>query len=457
MQRHIQRPLLAAILGVLTLGVAGVRADDWPQWLGPQRDGVWREDGILEKFPKEGLKPRWRTKIGEGYSGPAVAGGKVYITDRLLAKGVNNPKSPFDAKSKVGGKERILCLSEADGTILWKHEYDCAYQISYASGPRTTPVVSGGKVYAVGAMGDLFCLDADSGKVVWSKKLIEEYTKNVPFWGFSGHPLVDGNRLICLVGGQGSVAVAFDKDTGAEIWKNLSAKEPGYAPPMIYEIGGKRQLIVWHPESVNSLDPVTGMLIWTQAYGELKSVKAGMTIPTPRQVGDQLYFTNFYNGSLLLNTHGDKQPDIAWRVKGRSELPEDTEGLHCVMSTPFIKGGHIYGVCSYGELRCIDLKTGKRVWSTQAATTKEPVRWAHAFLIENGDRYFLFNELGDLIIAKLSPEKYEEIDRVNLLAPTNTMAGPAGRRVLWSHPAFANRAIFARNDDEIICVPLAAK
>jgi outer membrane protein assembly factor BamB len=448
------RRILASILG-LTLATAAARADDWPQWLGPKRDGVWRETGILAKFPPGGPKVRWRTPISEGYSGPSVAGGKVYITDRVRPKGVNNPDSAFDKKTRVAGVERVLCLNETDGTVLWKHEYSCTYQVSYAGGPRTSPVIAGSKVYTLGAMGNLFCLDADKGTVLWSKDLLKDYLKNITTWGFAGSPLVDGDRLICLVGGPGSVAVAFNKDTGKEIWKALSAKEPGYAPPMIYEIGGKRQLIIWHPESINALDPETGAVYWTQPYGAKNFIKAGLTVPTPRLDGDKLFFTAFYDGPLMLQVYGDKKPRILWQGKGTGETPEKTDGLHSIMPTPVIKDGNIYGVCSYGELRCLDEATGKRIWETYQATTGKSLRWGNAFLVEQGDRFILFNELGDLIIAKLSPKGYQEIDRANILVPTNAMAPPAGRRVIWSHPAFANRCVYARNDKEIICVSMA--
>src|SRR5579871_1880360 len=145
----------------LSLGLSA-RADDWPQWLGPQRDGVWRETGILEKFPTGGPKVRWRKAIGAGYSGPAVAKGRVYVTDRLLKKGVKSPGNPFETPG-VPGKERILCLDEKTGELLWKHEYDCTYRISYADGPRATPLIHEGQVYVLGAMGNLICLDAEKG------------------------------------------------------------------------------------------------------------------------------------------------------------------------------------------------------------------------------------------------------------------------------------------------------
>ena len=432
-------------------------ADDWPQWLGPQRDGVWRETGIVEKFPDGGPKILWRTPVGEGYAGPAVSGGKVYITDYIAAKDAAKPKSAFDAKTRVVGEERVLCLDEKTGEILWKYAYECPYQVSYAAGPRTTPLISGGKVYTLGAMGHLFCFDADKGTILWSKKLIDEYTKNPVFWGFSGHPLIDGNRLICLVGGKGSIVVAFDKDTGKELWKSLSASEPGYSPPMIHTIGGQKMLIQWHPDAINALDTETGTLIWRHPFarGNNKSLKAGMSNITPRVVGDELFVSAFYEGSLMLKLHGQKPPTELWRAGGRDEQPENTQGLHSIMPTPIFKDGYIYGICSYGELRCLDAKTGERLWSTHAATTGKSVRWGNAFLIEQGNQFVIFNELGDLILAKLSPKGYEEISRANILAPTNNLAAPKGRLVVWSHPAFADRSVFARNDREIVRVSLA--
>src|SRR5207244_10041738 len=142
-------------------------------------------------------------------AGPAVAQGRVFITDRILPEGAKNPDNPF-GRSRVEGKERVLCLDEMTGKVLWKYDYDTTYQISYASGPRTIPAVAGDHVYTLGAMGHLYCFNIKTGAIVWSKDLAKEYNSQPPMWGCCGHPLVDGNRLICLVGGKGSVAVAFD-------------------------------------------------------------------------------------------------------------------------------------------------------------------------------------------------------------------------------------------------------
>jgi outer membrane protein assembly factor BamB len=446
----------ASLLPLLLLvPINPARGDDWPQWLGPQRDGVWRENGILERFPKGGPRVRWRVPVGGGYAGPAIAGGKVFVLDRVLAPGSKDPADPFSV-SRSEGVERVLCLDEANGNLLWKHEHPCKYGISYPCGPRCTPVVSGGKVWTLGAMGDLHCLEVETGKVLWSKSFTKDYSAPVPGWGFAAHPLLDGDRLICLVGGAGSVVVAFDKDSGKEKWKALSfEKQPtqlGYCPPMIYRAGGVRQLIIWHPEAVNGLDPETGMLYWSQKF----PLKANLAIPTPRVDGDKLLVTSFYNGARLYRLNPDRPAaNQVWASKGRGESPSQTDNLHSIMCTPFIRDGYIYGVCSYGELRCLKLDDGSRVWEDLRATGKrtEPdERWANAFLVPQGDRWFLFNEKGDLIIAKLSPGGYEEIDRTHILEPTSRLKD---RSVVWSHPAFANNSMYARNDKEIVCVSLA--
>jgi outer membrane protein assembly factor BamB len=439
----------SALLAVVLSGIipAQLHADDWPQWLGPQRDAVWRESGIVETFPADGPKFRWRVPLGGGYSGPAVAAGRVYVMDRQLPPSGSNPANPF-TRAEIPGTERVLCLNEADGKILWQHEYDCTYTVSYASGPRATPAVHEGKVYTLGSEGNLLCLDAEKGTVIWARDFKTDFNVKTPMWGFAGHPLVDGNKLICLAAGEGSVAVAFDKNTGQELWRALSAKEPGYAPPMIYEFAGKRQLIIWHPESVNSLDPETGKVFWTHPL--MPSIRSGMSIPTPRQVGDLLFLTSFYNGSLLLRVDSD-EPSVVWKSKKVSE--KDTDGLHSVMATPLIENGHIYSPCSYGQFRCLKLETGERLWETFAPTSGKSERWGHAFIVKHGDRSFIFSETGDLIIAKLSPEKYDEISRVHLLDPVNR---DPHRLVVWSHPAFANRSVYARNDREMVCVSLAA-
>ncbi len=448
----MRRLLLA--LPVLGLAVTFACADDWPQWLGPKRDGVWREKGILDKFPKDGPKVKWRVDVGAGYSGPAVAGGRVFVTDFIPNPGAKRAGA-FDEKTVVAGQERVLCLNEADGKPLWKFPYPCNYQVSYGSGPRATPLVDGDRVYTLGTMGNLSCLDVKTGEKLWAKDFLTQYkgsgkAAGGAWWGFAASPLIDGDKLICLVGGEGSIAVAFDKKTGKELWRALSASEAGYCPPMIYEQGGQRQLIIWHPDAVVSLDPETGKERWSQEF----KIKAGLSIPTPRLDGDKLFVTAFYDGSLMLKLKPDGSgAEVLYRSKVKDETPNHTTELHSIMPTPFLVDGHIYGVGSYGELRCLEEDTGKRIWMTRVPTGGAEVRWGNAFLVRHEDRFFLFNEKGDLIIARLTPKGYDEVSRAHLLDPDNKLPG---RPVIWSHPAFADKAVFARNDHEIVCVSLAA-
>jgi outer membrane protein assembly factor BamB len=429
-----------ALLTFCLLGVPALRGDDWPQWMGPNRDGVWRERGLVSKFPRGGPKILWRVKIDGGYAGPAVADGRVFVTD-YVTTGDRRPNP--GRRNSLKGTERVLCFDAVSGKPLWKHEYPCDYHISYPSGPRCTPTVSGGKVYTLGAMGDLRCLDAKSGDLVWAKDFRKEYKAQPPMWGFAGHPLVDGQRLFCVVGGEGSVAVAFDKDTGKELWRALSAKEQGYSPPTMIEAGGKRQLLIWHAEAINSLDPESGKVYWTVPL----EPSYGMAIMTPRKWEDYLFAGGIGGVAVLLKLAKDRPAATeVWRGKPRT-------AVYPVNSTPFLEGGYMYGVDQPGPLRCVELASGKRLWETSAPTTgKGPASSATAFLIKNGDHFVLMSETGDLILARLTPEGYKEMSRAKILEPTSDAFG---RRVVWSYPAFANRCVFARNDRELVCVSLA--
>jgi outer membrane protein assembly factor BamB len=435
------------------IAAAGVgRAADWPQWLGADRDGVWRETGLLEKFPRGGPKVLWRVPVGTGYSGPAVVGDRVYVMDRERAKDEKGqPLRP--TRQGILGNERVLCLDAADGKVVWKHEYDCPYTISYPTGPRTTPLVHQGRVWTLGAMGDLFCLDAADGKVRWSKNLVKEYKlEGAQAWGWAAHPLLDGDLLYCLVGGEGSAVVAFNKDTGKEVWKALSSQEVGYSPPMIYEAGGKRQLIIWLSEALYGLDPATGKQYWKVDYPEGAPVqRPAVNIITVRKMKDLLFISTYYHGPMVVKLDADKPgASVVW--KGKSNNPAKPDGLHSLMAAPVFKDGYVYGVGADAELLCFKAETGEQLWKTFDATGGKKADCGTAFIVPQGDRYVLFNDLGDLILAELSPKGYKEIDRAHILEPAEAARG---RDVVWSHPAFARRCVFARNEKEMVCVSLA--
>jgi outer membrane protein assembly factor BamB len=298
----------------------------------------------------------------------------------------------------------------------------------------------------------MFCLEADSGKVVWQKNFADDFQARIPGWGMVASPLVDGDQLITLVGGaDNALVVSFDKATGDERWRALRDSEPGYAPPMLFTFDGTPQVIVWHPHAVSSLNPENGAVYWEIPF----DVKAGLCVPAPRQIGNRLFLTAFYNGPRMIEVGpGGKSAEIVWKGRSNSEAPDRTDGLHSIMPTPWVNETHIYGICSYGQLRCLDAKTGKRLWETREATGDG--RWWNAFLIPHEDRFFIHNEQGDLIIAELSPAGYKELSRAKLVEPTRKSDAPP-RKTIWSHPAFALKSVFARNDREIVRVNLAAE
>ncbi|OWK38478.1 hypothetical protein FRUB_07598 [Fimbriiglobus ruber] len=408
---------------------------------------MWKETGVIEHFPANGPKKLWSVPIRGGYSGPAVVGGLVYVTDYARADGdaTNNPAK----RGELTGKERVLCLDAKTGQKVWKHEYDCTYSVSYPTGPRCTPTVAGGNVYALGAMGNLVCLTAADGKLVWARDFKKDYNTGAPMWGFCGHPLVYKNLVICIVGGDGTVAVAFDKDTGVERWRALSAPEPGYCAPTLIEAGGTKQLVIWHAKSINGLDPDTGKKYWSVPL----EPKYGMAIMAPLKIGDYLFAGGIGHQAVLLKLDPNR-PDVSVVWHGRQGT-----AIYPVNSPPVADGDTIYGVDQPGQLRAVRVSTGERLWSTFKPILGEAkdddyagAGSGTAFLVKHGDRYFLFGETGHLIIARLTPERYEEIGRAKLVEPTGDAMG---RKVVWSYPAFANKCVYVRNDKEIACYSLA--
>lgn len=411
-------------------------AEDWPQWRGPARDGVWRESGIIDVFPAATLEPVWRAEIGGGYSGPTVANGRVYVTDRLT-----KPKQV----------ERVHCFDEQTGKRLWSHEYDCTYQgVGYDAGPRASVTVHDGRAYALGTMGHLNCFEADTGTVLWKKDLNETYKIRMPIWGIAGAPLIEGDLVIVHIGGSGDASiVGLNHLTGAEVWTALADNAP-YSAPIVIEQGKRRVLVCYTGDNVVGLDPGTGRVYWSEPFPP-KQMPIG--IASPVVSGNKLFLTNFFDGSLLLELDQD-QPRVrkVWHRAGPSE--KETDALHSIIATPVIRGDHIYGVDSYGELRCLDLMTGDRVWEDLSAVPK--ARWAAIHFVEHEDRMWMFNEMGELIISKLSPTGFTELSRAQLIAPTRDQLPSRRGGVAWAHPAFANKRVFARNDKELLCVDLAA-
>lgn len=420
---------LAALLTI----APSAQADDWPQWRGENRDGVWREDRVLQKFPAAGPEVVWRAPIGAGYSGPTVAGGKVYVTDRLV-----EPKQI----------ERVHCFDERSGEKLWSHQYDCPYVgVGYQAGPRASVTVDRGSAFALGTMGNLICFDAASGQILWQRDLNADFKIRMPMWGIAAAPLVYRDRVIVQIGGaDGACVVALNAKTGEEVWRALSDRA-GYSAPILIEQAGEDVVVCWTGDSVAGINAKDGNVFWRIPWSP-KNMPIG--ISTPVVQGDRLFVTSFYDGSLMLKLN-QREPtaEKLWLRVGASE--RDTDALQSIISTPVFTPDAIYGCDSHGELRCLDPQTGDRIWTDLTATP--PGRWSNIHFVQNGPLYWLFNERGELIIAELSKQGYHEIDRAAIIAPTTAQLSRRGG-VTWAHPAFADRSVFVRNDDEIVCVSL---
>jgi outer membrane protein assembly factor BamB len=421
-------------------------ADDWPQWLGLQRDGVWREDGVRAELSGGDAKVLWRKPVSWGYAGPAVAGGKVYVPDFVVTDGEFDPRA--QGGRPLTGRERILCLDAETGDELWRYESEVTYTISYPGGPRVTPTVHGGLLYFQGAMGHFVCLDAETGDAKWRHDICARYHCTPPRWGYASHPLVHGDLVYAAAGGEGSVLVAFDRLTGEERWKALSAEEAGYCPPSVIEFAGAQQLLFWYPSGVVSMDPATGKAYWEV---ELKPHFA-ISRMAPRRLGDKLFAAGPGAGVMIELDSEKPGAEVLWRGE-----PENA--VYPLNAPPHLRDGVIYGVDGEASaIIAVSAEDGQRLWSDRSATlaagASDRARHGTAFLVyhEKNRQYWILGEMGDLFLAELSRDGYRELGRQHVLDPTNEAWD---RKVLWSHPAFAHTSMFARNDQEIIRLDLS--
>ena len=297
--------------------------------------------------------------------------------------------------------------------------------------------MQGDRVYTLGAMGDLCCLDVMTGKLVWKKSFPQDYGAQVPLYGFAGAPLVDGERLIVTVGGTDQAVVALDCRTGQELWKSLSSTEPGYCAPLAYSFGGKRQFVIWLPDALVGLEPESGKLLWSVHY----PVTAGMTISTPAIEGNRLAVSSQYEGAMMLEfKDGAAQPAVLWKASAGSapERQWKKAGFNTTLSSVLLLNNHVYGVSLYGETCCLDGDTGQRVWTTLEPTSggdSPHDRWSTLFMTPHDKEVFILNEKGDLILARLTPAGYTELSRATSSTPIcSPLAMAAGKSFGHTRP-----------------------
>ena len=406
-------------------------AADWPQWRGPNRDGVWSEDGIMATLPAAGLTPEWQVPVGFGYSSPIIADGMLYLSDLVAEKPIAH--------------ERLLCFNARTGKPVWKMEHEATppdwfFTSDQMRGPGPTPIIHDGKVYAIGMFYVLTCRDARTGALVWKRDLAADY--HMPPTSLDASPLIDGDRLIVAIGGTPAAGVvALDLLTGREVWKAL-AEAATWSSPVIISAGGTRQLIVWMRQSVTALNPTDGAVYWREP-----TVSGG----TP---GFAAVSTPVFQGNRLLVSGLMFQLDET-RPTAKVLWPDTASGTRRILSdtsTPLFQGDAIYSPRSGGSFVCLDAATGQEKWQTNSVTELRQGACVH--LTSNGSSQYLFSDQGDLIQARLSLERYTELGRIHLIDPTSPLFD---KKFVWAAPAFANRRIFVRNDRELRCFSLAAK
>ncbi len=411
------RALCIVLTALLSVTAASARAEDWPRWRGPRGDGTWNAPKLSEQWPAAGLRRVWRQAIGGGHAGVTVANGRVYTMDR---------------PTKDADEERVLCFDAATGKPLWTHAYGARYgDMDHDNGPRAAPTVAAGRVYTLGAVGHVHCIDAGTGKVVWAKEMVREHQARVPKWGLAASPLIDGNRVIVHTGAEPDGCVmALDLWTGKEIWRSLP-DSAGYATPVRIDSESGPQLIVWTPENVHGLDPETGKPYWSVPY---KS-RLGVSIATPILREGIVLVSGYWDGTKAIRL-GPSPTDakLIW---------EENRHLRGLMSQPLYRDGHVYLLDKREGLVCFELATGRKLWDDgNRMTPRDRNPQATMVWLGDADRAIILNAEGELILARLNPIGYQEQSRTKIIGRT------------WAHPAYAGTNVYARDDHELVCVSL---
>jgi outer membrane protein assembly factor BamB len=393
-------------LAVLAGSLLTVTALDWPQWRGPNRDGISQESGWLTAWPAAGPKKVWSGKVGVGYSTVSVSNGRLYTMG-------NN--ADVDA---------VYCLDANTGAEIWKHTYACpAKDPNGYHGTRCTPTVDGKLVYTVSRAGHLFCLDAGSGKVVWSKEFAKDFGAQAPKWGFSGSPLVEGDRLIVEPGGPQAAVVALDKTTGKLLWQT-PGDPAGYSSPMPYTADGQRCVAILNAKGVVGYRINDGKELWRHPWVTSYDVNAA----TPIIDGDKVFLSSGYNKGCLLLQFSSQPPKVLWQNKN----------MRNHVNSCILWQGYLYGIDD-SELKCLDLKTGDVKWS-ESSPSKGSLTCA-------GGKFLVYSQTGRIAAAELSPAGYKELSGVQILQGRDT----------WAAPVLANGKLYCRSLEDLVCLDVTGK
>jgi outer membrane protein assembly factor BamB len=421
-------------------GNSGKSGSDWPCFLGPLGTSVSTEKGIISPWPKEGLKIVWHMKTGTGYGAPSISKGKLFLFDRH------------------GKNARLTCMNRTTGEFIWKFEYPSDYKdkYSYNNGPRCCPVIDEDRVYIFGAEGMLHCVKAEDGKLIWKVDTRTEFNVIQNFFGVGSTPVVEGDLLIVQVGGSpegsnardfaelkgnGSAVVAFDKMNGKVKYK-ISNELASYAGPVFATIKGRRWGFVFARGGLVAFEPKTGKIDFHFPWRaeDFESVNAA----NPVVIDDKVFITETYGpGSALLKVKPGGY-DIVW-----DEAKKDKKSMQCHWMTPIVHDGYLYGCSGRHEtahLRCIELATGKVMWSRP--------RLGRTSLLMVDGHFVCLSEEGPLLLLKVNPQKFDLVSHMEVILPGEKE--PFLERPCWAAPILSHGLMYIRGEGRLVCLELIA-
>ena len=417
--RHLCR-FAPFVVGLLA---ASAVAEDWPRWRGPRGDGTWNAPQVPEKWPAEGLRPLWKQPLAPGFSGISVSGGRAYTMDRPWAD--DEKKTPADA-------ERIVCFDATSGKPLWEHRYAASYgKIDYPKGPRCTPTIHLGRVYTLGAAGHLHCLDAATGQVLWQHDLVQTSQARIPEWGLAASPIIENDLVIVHAGlERGGCFSAYDRLTGREVWR--SGDEPaGYCTPIVVDHADIRLLIGWTPEHIVGIRAASGELLWKVPY----KITYGVSIASPIFHDGIVLVCGYWEGSKAIKL-GDKPTDaqLLW---------EENRYLRGLMDQPLYRDGIGYLLDKQHGIVGFRYADGQKLWTDDNRLhPRDRNPQVSMVWLGDSDRAIALNAQGELILIRLTSEGLSEQSRTKIVGNT------------WAHPAYAGDCVYARDDEQIVCLRL---
>ncbi len=400
-----------------TLCASGLLAtEDWPQFRGPNADGRWNPPHLPDNVGNQEPSRLWSVKIGSGYGGVTVAGNRVVIMERHA--------TPSE-------RESVTCRHADTGELLWEHEWSVAYgKLPYGNGPRASVLLdTGGKrAFAFGATGVAACLDLETGSPIWQVDTVATFGATAPEWGFAASPVLISGSLILQIGAQPKgCVIALDPATGEERWRG-GPDPAGYCTPTVIEHGGRRQMIVWGPEHVQSLEPQTGRLLWKHPY----PITYGVSIAQPIYHEGKLLVSGYWHGTKCLEL-GPSPSDVSLAWENETEIC----GL---MSAPLLRNNTVFMLDKNRGLQAFDLATGTFRWRDDNTLTRagRNPQFSLVWMKESDGLAALLNAEGELVYLQLDKDAFTELGRHQLLGKT------------WSHPAFAGNRVFARSDEVLV-------